>query len=67
MPTLVDLEDYEVQVVNLTLQQARHLCGATAEFIGNDTLDNALDNAQGEVFSGNKQKQYVVIVVEGNE
>ena len=57
------LDGDNVQLVQLSVQQARTLCGATEECIGDDTLDNALDLAQGEVYMGKSEKQYVVIVI----
>ena len=52
----IDTDSFDVQTIHLTVDQIRsntHL----------DTLVTALDLAQGDIFSGEARKRYVVIEV----
>jgi DNA-binding beta-propeller fold protein YncE len=59
----INLDSNNVRVVNLSVEQVRKLVGATEDYIGDYSLDTALDEAQGEVFVGNSEIQYVVIMI----
>ena len=65
MMARIDLDGDNVRVVNLSVEQVRKLVGTAEECIGDDSLDNALDEAQGEIYMGNSKVEYVVIMIGG--